>query len=122
MGGAMSNVQTRSRTPTPFIDRQVPGARDSKLSRYFLWWLLAAPLVGFALAGRVFDLGAQGEWELWKAATLGALMMGPFAVGAYFGLRSVTRGFRGGWVGLIANLVLAALALGMPLVESLTGG
>jgi hypothetical protein len=97
------------------------GARDSRLSRYFLLWILAAPLVGFALAGRVFRLGADGRWELWKAALLGILMMAPFVVGAYFGLRSVRRGFRGGWAGLAANTVLAALAIGMPLSESLTG-
>jgi hypothetical protein len=48
-------------------------------------------------------------------------MMAPFAVGAYFGFRSVRRGFRGGWAVLAANTVLAALAIGMPLSESLTG-
>ena len=47
--------------------------------------------------------------------------MAPFAVGAYFGLRSVLKGFRGGWVGLAANLVLAVLTIGMPIAESLTG-
>ena len=77
-------------------------------------------MVGFALAGRVFTLGADGEWELWKATVLGALMMAPFAVGAYFGLRSILKGFVAGWVGLAANLVLGALAIGMPIAESLT--
>lgn len=76
--------------------------------------------VGFVLAGRIFDLGADGDWEPWKAALLGALLMTPFAVGAYFGLRSVLKGFRGGWVGLAANFALAALAIGMPIAESLT--
>jgi hypothetical protein len=99
----------------------IPGARESKLSRYFLWWLPVAPFVGFTLAETVFDLGGEGDWELWKAALLGALLMAPFAVGAYFGLRSVLKGFRGGWVGLAANLVLAVLAIGMPIAESLTG-
>ena len=87
-----------------------------------LLWLLAAPLVGFALAGRVFNLGGDsGHWELWKAAVLGAVMMAPFAVGSYFRLRSVLKGFPGGWVGLVANIVLVALAIGMPVAESLTG-
>jgi hypothetical protein len=54
------------------------GARDSRISRYFLLWILA-------------------------------------------GFRSVRRGFRGGWAVLAANTVLAALAIGMPLSESLTG-
>jgi hypothetical protein len=97
-----------------------PGTRDSRLSRRCLWWLAAAPVVGFALAGRVFDLGAEGDWELWKAAVLGALLMGPFAAGAGFGLRAIRRGCRGGWVGLAANSILAALAIGMPIAESLT--
>lgn len=100
---------------------QIPGARESKLSRYFLLWLPAAPFVGFTLAETVFDLGGEGDWELWKAALLGALLMAPFAVGAYFGLRSVLKGFRGGWVGLATNLILGVLAIGMPIVESLTG-
>ena len=97
-----------------------PGARESKLSRYFLLWLPVAPFVGVILAETVFDLGAEGDWELWKAALLGALRMAPFAVGAYFGLRSVLKGFRGGWVGLAANLVLGVLAIGMPIAESFT--
>jgi hypothetical protein len=64
-------------------------------------------------------LGADGDWKLWKAAILGASLTAPFAVGAYFGLRSVLQGFRGGWWGLAANLVLAALAFGMPVGEAL---
>ena len=97
------------------------GARESELSRYFLLWLPVAPFVGFILAETVFDLGAEGDWELWKAALLGALLMAPFAFGAYFGLSSVLKGFRGGWVGLAANLVLGVLAIGMPIAESFTG-
>jgi len=97
------------------------GAGESKLSRYFLLWLPVAPFVGFILAETVFDLGAEGDWEIWKAALLGALLMAPFAVGAYFGLRSVLKGFRGGWVGLATNLVLGVLAIGMPIAESFTG-
>jgi hypothetical protein len=65
-------------------------------------------------------LGAEGDWELWKAVILGATLTAPFAVGAYFGFRSVLKGFRGGWVGLVANLVLAALAFGMPVGEALS--
>jgi hypothetical protein len=66
-------------------------------------WLPVAPFVGFTLAETVFDLGAEGAWELWKAALLGALLMAPFTVGAYLGLRSVLKGFRGGWVGFAAK-------------------
>ena len=58
--------------------------------------------MGFTLAGRVFHLGADGDWKLWKAALLGGLLMIPFAVGAALGVRAV----RGGWVGLVANTVL----------------
>jgi len=46
---------------------------------------------------------------------------GSIAVGAYLGLRSVLKGFRGGWAGLAANLVLGVLAIGMPIAEFLTG-
>ena len=98
-----------------------PGAREARLSRYCLLWLLAAPFVGLVLAETVFDLGPAGRWELWRAALLGTLLMAPFAVGAYFGLRSVLKGFRGGWVSFVANLVLVALAIGMPIWESLAG-
>lgn len=119
-GSVMSSVRapTRGQPATP--EEPVPGARESTVSRYFLLWLVAAPIVGFALAGRVFDLGTRGDWEIWKAALLGALMMAPFAIGAYFGLRSVLKGFRGGWWGLLGNCVLGALAIGMPIWESVT--
>ena len=113
-------IETRAPTPSPPMEHR-PGYRESTLSAYFLLWVLAAPFVGFALAGRVLGLGAEGDWEVWKAAVLGALLMAPFAVGAYFGLRSVSKGFRRGWVFFAANLVLAALAVGMPISEALTG-
>lgn len=47
--------------------------------------------------------------------------MTPFAVGAYFGLRSGPNGYQGGWASLVANLVLVALAIGMLIWESLAG-
>lgn len=66
-------------------------------------------------------LGAEGEdWEPSKAAVLGAVLMAPFALGTCFGLRAVRKGYAGGWVGLTANIVLAVLALVMPISESLT--
>ena len=100
----MSAIRVPSGTASPSSPTGlIAGARESKLSRYFLLWLPVAPFVGFTLAETVFDLGAEGDWELWKAALLGALLMAPFAVGAYLGLRSVLKGFRGGWVGLAAH-------------------
>lgn len=118
----MSDVRVETKAPirSPPPEHR-PGYRENTLSGYCLLWLLAAPFVGFALAGRVLNLGAEGDWEVWKAAVLGALLMAPFAVGAYFGLRSVVKGFRRGWVLFAANLVLAALAVSMPVLESLTG-
>jgi hypothetical protein len=116
----MSAIRARHRASAP-SSIEWPGARESRLSRLFLSWLVAAPFVGFALAGRVFNLGSEGDWESWKAAVLGMLLMAPFAIGAYFGARSVWKGFKGGWVGLIANLVVGALAVGMPISESLAG-
>ena len=116
----MSEIRVPSGSPSPSSAQQIPGARESKLSRYCLWWLPATPVVGFALAGRVLKLGEAGSWEPWKVVILAALLGGPFAVGAYFGLRSVRKGFRGGWVGLVANLLLGALAVGMPIAEALS--
>jgi len=118
MSGASIETRTRSR---PSVAEPMPGARESRLSLYFLLWVLAAPFVGFVLAGRVFDLGAAGDWELWKAAIIGALMMGPFALGAYFGLRAVLKRCLRGWVGLVGNLILGMLAIGMPIWEGATG-
>ena len=76
----MSDVRVPPRTASPTHRAEQLGAREAKLSRRFLWWVLAAPFVGFALAGRVLNL-TEGDWELWKAALLGALMMAPFGVG-----------------------------------------
>jgi hypothetical protein len=98
-----------------------PGSRESRVSLYFLLWLIAAPFVGFVLSGdQVFDLGARGDWQAWKAAVVGGLLMIPSAVGAYFGLRAILKGFRAGWVGFVANLVLGLVAIGMPILEALT--
>ena len=77
--------------------------------------------MGLVLAETVFGPGPVGRWELWSAALLGMLLMAPFAVGAYFGLRSVLNGYRRGWASLVANLVLVALAIGVPIWESLAG-
>src|SRR5215207_298518 len=92
----MSAIRVPSGTASPSSPIGfIPGARESKLSRYFLLWLPVAPFVGFTLAETVFDLGAEGDWEPWNAALLRALLMAPFAVGAYLGLRSILKGFRG---------------------------
>lgn len=88
---SVTHVPLDVRSPSPLShgrppsDRR-PGAREARLSRYCLLWLLAAPFVGVVLAETVFDLGPAGRWEPWKAALLGTLLMAPFAVGAYFGL------------------------------------
>ena len=117
----MSSVRLRSRTDRTPGSARAPGDRDSRLSRYCLLWFLVAPFVGFALAARVFRLGIDGqEWELWKAAALGGVLAIPYAIGAFFGLRAVLNGFRGGWVGLAANTVLGVFSIVMPITESLT--
>jgi hypothetical protein len=95
--------------------------RDSTRSLVCLLWILVGPLVGFLLAETVFDLGETGDWTLWKAAALGVLLMVPFGVGTYFGLRAVVHHDRAGWIGAIGNAALAALAVGMPVAESLSG-
>jgi len=118
----MSGASIETREPIrPPVAGPVPGARESRLSLYFLLWVVAAPFVGFVLAGRIFELGAAGDWELWKAAIIGALMMSPFALGAYFGLRAVLKRYLLGWVGLVGNSILCMLAIGMPMWEGATG-
>jgi hypothetical protein len=90
-------------------------------SLFFLLWLIATPFVGFVLAGdQAFDLGARGDWEVWKAAVIGGVLAIPFVVGAYFGLRAALQQCSSGWVGFVANTVLAVLAIGMPIFEALT--
>jgi hypothetical protein len=114
----MQNVRRPSRSARSTPGGEVPGALESRLSRFCLLWLLVAPFVGFALAGLVFMLGAEGAgWELWKSTVLGAALMVPFA-GAYFGLRAVRERFLGGWVGLLGNVVLGVIALAMPISEA----
>jgi hypothetical protein len=117
----MSALRAPPDTPSESSAMDPPGTREARLSRRCLWWLPAAPFAGFALAGRVLDLGTEGAWVLWKAAVLGGLLMAPFALGVWFGYQSVRKGCRGGWVGLFANLGLAILAIGMPLAETLFG-
>ena len=115
----MSAVQVRSGPPRAGAPRA--GGREARISLYFLLWLVAAPFVGFMLAGdHVFDLGARGDWETWKAAVIGGLLAIPFAVGASFGLRAVRKRFMGGWIGFGLNAVLALLAISMPVFEALT--
>ena len=117
----MVDTRAPSHTGMPKPGEHVPGARESRLSQWCLLWFLVAPFVGFALAGRIFELGADGEdWELWKAATLGTVLAVPYAIGASLGLRAILKGYRGGWVGLAGNAFLGALSLVWPISESLT--
>ena len=115
----MSSVRVRPPAARVPGNAASPGERESRLSRYCLLWFLLAPFAGFALAGRVFHLGTDGgDWELWKAAVLGGLLAIPYAIGASLGLRAVLKGFRGGWVGLLANTFLGVFSLVMPITES----
>ena len=58
------------------VSTRQPGSRESRVSLYLLLWLIAAPFVGFVLAGdQVFDVGARGDWEVWKAAVIGGLLV-----------------------------------------------
>jgi hypothetical protein len=67
----------------------------------------------------VFDLGARGDGRSGRPPSSAACLAIPFAIGVYFGLRAAKR-YASGWVGLIANSVLAVLAIGMPIIEALT--
>jgi hypothetical protein len=51
----MSAIRVRSGAASPSSPTGlIPGARESKLSRYFLLWLPVAPFVGLTLAETVF--------------------------------------------------------------------
>ena len=57
----MSAIRVPSGTASPsFATGLIPGARESKLSRYFLLWLPVAPFVGFTLAEAVSTSGPRG--------------------------------------------------------------
>ena len=77
----------------------IPGARESRLSRYFLWWLPVAPFVGCP-GGNGLRPRGRGGLKTSEAALLGALLMAPFAVGVYLGLRSRPEGLPGRLGGL----------------------
>ena len=42
----------------------------------------------------------------------------PFVVGARYGLRAVRSGVGSGWIGFLLHLILAVIALVMPIVEA----
>ena len=50
----------------------IPGARESKLSRYFLLWLPIVTFVGFTLAETVFALGPRGIGNSGRLPSWGA--------------------------------------------------
>jgi hypothetical protein len=114
----MNDIHVGHGRVAPGRHTAAPGSRDARLSRWLVAWIALAPLVGFALAEGPLNLGAGGEWELWKAATIGILVAIPFGFGAFFGIRAVRQGRREGWLGAIANVALAALAVSTPIVEA----
>jgi hypothetical protein len=95
------------------------GDRYARMSVKMLWWLPAVLVVGFILASWL--LPEQGDWPLWRVVPLAVVLMLPFAIGAFFGLRAVRRGCHRGWIGLSIHLVCAVVALVMPISEALTG-
>jgi hypothetical protein len=79
-----------------------------------LWWLPLSPIVGFVLANRLLS----DSWPLWQVVPLALGLATPFAIGAHFGLKAVRLGDRRGWLGLVVHLVLAAIALAMPIAQA----
>ena len=95
-----------------------PEIRESRLSLLFLLRPIAAPFVGFALAGdQAFYLGAHGDWEVSKAAVRGVFAT---AVGVYFGPRRLEAVRQQAGRTRRQYGVGRAFATGMPIFEALT--
>jgi hypothetical protein len=93
------------------------GREALRRSIRLLWWVPAAPFVGFVVA----EFLVSENWPLWQIAPLAAMLATPFARGAAYGVRALRRGHRVAWVPTLVHLGFAALALAMPISESLTG-
>jgi hypothetical protein len=74
-------------------------------------------LVGFVAASWLL----ADDWPLWQVLTLAMILVAPFAVGTYQGLRAIRFGDRRGWIGAVVHITFLVVALPLPITESLTG-
>ena len=94
----------------------VPPSPEGRRSLLLLWWIPLSPIAGFLLGSALLS----ESWPLWQVIPLALVLAAPFAVGAFHGFRAVRGHDRIGWVGLIVHLVMVAVAIVMPISESVT--
>jgi hypothetical protein len=82
---------------------------------HLLWWIPASPVVGFLAAEALLS----SSWPLWQVLPLAVVLATPFAIGAVEAGRAVRLGDRRGWPLLAVHAAFAALALALPISESL---
>jgi hypothetical protein len=89
----------------------------AQTSLRLLWWIPLSPLVGFVAASWLL----ADDWPLWQVLPLGLILAAPFAVGAILGLRALRLGDKRGWIGAVLHVTFLAVALVLPITESMTG-
>jgi hypothetical protein len=101
------------------VKNQLPnemGVAAERRSLRLLWWIPASPIIGFVAA----ELFLSESWPLWQVVPLAVLLASPFAAGAFYGAQAIRHGRRRAWLGLLAHVMFALVALVMPISESLT--
>ena len=109
------NATLTSRPAKHHLPNEV-GVVAERRSLRLLWWIPISPVIGFIAA----ELLLSESWPLWQVVPLAVLLASPFAVGAFYGAQAVRCGRRRGWVGLLTHVAFTLLALGVPIIESLT--
>ena len=89
---------------------------EARRSLLLLWWLPLSPIVGFLLASALLS----ESWPLWQVIPLALVLAAPFAAGAFYGFRAIRSHDRMGWIGFIVHLVVMAVAIVMPISQSIT--
>lgn len=87
---------------------------EGRRSLLLLWWIPLSPIVGFLLGSAVLS----EPWPLWQVIPLALVLAAPFAAGAVYGFRAIRGHDRTGWVGLIVHVAMMAVAIVMPISES----
>ena len=82
-----------------------------------LWWIPLSPLVGFVIASWLIS----DPWPLWQIVPLALILAAPFVVGVVMALRALRAGLKQGRVPLSLHAVFAAVAIVVPLAQTLSG-
>jgi hypothetical protein len=92
------------------------GSPHARRSLQLLWWIPLSPIVGFVLGSLILS----ESWPLWQVIPLTLVLAAPFVVGAVYGYAAIRRHDTMGWVGLILHLVMAIVAIVVPISESIS--